>query len=417
MNYSYNHKEICLFRGINVDVFLARQPILDRNNKLFGYELLFRNSEQNRYQSEDGDSSTIDVIKNTFINIGIENVTGHKKAFINFTENILKSDILTVLSPRTVIIEILEDINPTQEILELCRNLKAQGYILALDDFVYSSKYKKLIELVDIIKVDFQITKGTERKRVIAKVNSKNIVFLAEKVETIEDFNEAVEYGYTYFQGYYFSKPLIIKGKRISENKAIYLKILKEINSDSCNIDSIENLIKRDLSLSFKLLKRINSANYGFRSEIKSINQALALIGENEIKKWLYLVVFKTLGEDKPEIIVINSLVRARFSELIASKMGMAINSFSAYLIGMLSMVDILLDEPLKQILQELMLPTEVKDTLNGVNNNKYTKLFNLIIVYEKGQWDAVSRISKQLNLAENYLPDAYYEAINFAKG
>ncbi|MGK0464932.1 EAL and HDOD domain-containing protein [Clostridium sp.] len=400
-----------------MDVFLARQPILDKYNRLFGYELLFRNSEQNRYQSEDGDLATIDVIKNTFINMGIENVTGHKKAFINFTENILKSDIFTVLSPKSVIIEILEDIKPTQEILELCRNLKAQGYIIALDDFVYSSQYTKLIEFADIIKVDFQITKGYERKRVIQKVNSENIVFIAEKVETIEDFNEAVEYGYTYFQGYYFSKPLILKGKRISENKDIYLEILKEINRDSCNIDSIENLIKRDLSLSFKLLKRINSANYAFRSEIKSINQALALIGEKEVKQWLYLVAFQTLAEDKPEIIVINSLTRARFSELIASEIGTGINSFNAYLIGMLSMIDLLLDRPLEQLLQELLLPTEVKDTLNGVNNNKYTKLFSLIKAYEKGQWDAVSKISKQLNLIENCLPDAYYEAINYANG
>jgi c-di-GMP-related signal transduction protein len=405
-----------LLRRENVDVFLARQPILDRYNRLFGYELLFRNSEKNRYQSEDADSATIEVIKNCFINIGIENVTGQKKAFINFTENILKSDIFTVLSPESVIIEILEDIQPTEEILVLCRKLKAQGYTIALDDFVYSSKYLKLIELADIIKVDFQVTKGYERKKVMDRVNSKDIVFLAEKVETIEDFNEAVEFGYSYFQGYYFSKPLIIVGKRISENKAIYLKILKEINSDSCNIDSIERLIKRDVSLAFKLLKRINSADYGFRSEIKSINQALALIGEKEVKKWLYLVVFRTLGEDKPEIIVITSLARARFSELIANKIGLEINSFNAYLIGMLSMVDILLDRPLKQILQELLLPIEVKNTLNGVNNNKYTKLFNLIILYEKGQWDAVSKISRQLNLVENSLQDAYYEAIDYAK-
>ncbi|MBK5242962.1 EAL and HDOD domain-containing protein [Clostridium sp.] len=399
-----------------MNVFLARQPILDRYNRLFGYELLFRNSENNRYQGEDGDSATIEVLKNCFVNIGIENVTGKKKAFINFTENILKSDIFTVLSPKSVIIEILEDIQPTEEILGLCRKLKAQGYTIALDDFVYSSKYVKLIEFADIIKVDFQITKGYERKKVMEKVKSKDIKFLAEKVETMEDFNEAVEYGYSYFQGYYFSKPLIIVGKRISENKAIYLELLKEINSDSCNIDSIERLIKRDVSLSFKFFKRINSANYGFRSEIKSINQALALIGEKEVKKWLYLVTFQTLGEDKPEIIVITSLARARFLELISSKIGLEINSFNAYLIGMLSMVDILLDRPLNQILQELLLPTQVKDTLNGVNNNKYTKLFNLIILYEKGQWDEVSKISRQLNLAENSLQDAYYEAINYAK-
>ncbi len=395
-----------------MDVFLARQPILNKFNELFGYELLFRNSGENRYQSDEGDNATIEVIKNSFINIGIEKVTDNKKAFINFTENILKSDIFTVLSPKTVIIEILEDVKPTEEILKICKKLKSQGYIIALDDFVYSSQYEKLIEIADIIKIDFQITKGYERRKVIDQVKYPGIKFLAEKVETIEEFNEAVAYGYSYFQGYYFSKPTMILGKRISENKAIHLEILKVINSDSFTMDSIEKLIKNDLSLSFRLLKLINSANYGFNSPIKSISQALALIGEKEIKKWLYLVVFKTLGEDKPEIIAINSLARARFAELIANKMGKEIDSFNAYLIGLLSMIDVILEVPLNVILEELLLPLEVKDALIGVSNNRYSILLNLIIAYEKVDWHEVSKISKQLNLDEKHLPDAYYESL-----
>ena len=308
-----------------MEVFLARQPILDRFNKLFAYELLFRDSERNTYQGEDGDKATIDVIKNTFTNIGIEKVTGNKKAFINFTENILKSDIFEVLPPKSVIIEILEDIEPTGEIVELCRKLKKQGYVIALDDFVYSEKYLELFEIVDIIKVDFKITKGSERKNVINQVNSSRIKFLAEKVETIEDFNEAVTYGYEYFQGYYLSKPLMISGKKIAENKAIYIQILKEINNENFSIESMENLIKRDVSLSFKLLKLINSSYYSFTSEIKSLKQALALLGEKEIKKWLYLIVFQTMGENKPEVIIIDSLTRERFAEIIAKNNGMDI--------------------------------------------------------------------------------------------
>jgi len=398
-----------------MDIFLARQPILDRFYNLVGYELLFRNSDKNIYQNQDGDKATIEVIKNSFINIGIEKVTGGKKAFINFTENILKSDIFTVLSPELVIIEILEDVEPTDEILELCRKLKGLGYTIALDDFVYSNKYIDIIKLADIIKVDFRITKGYERKKVIEQVNSKNIKFLAEKVETVEEFNEAVSFGYSYFQGYYLSKPLIISGKRISENKQIHIQLLQEINNGDFTIDSIENLIKRDLSLSFKLLKLINSADYGFINEIKSIKQALALIGEKEVKKWLYLIVFKTIGDDKPNIILINSLTRAKFAELIAARTGKKINCFNAYLIGMLSMIDLLLDKSLDEILQELLIPMEVKNTLNGINNNDYSKLLNLIIVYEKGQWSEVSKISKELNLDEKHLPDAYYEALLYA--
>ena len=399
-----------------MEVFLARQPILDRFNKLFAYELLFRDSERNTYQGEDGDKATIDVIKNTFTNIGIEKVTGNKKAFINFTENILKSDIFEVLPPKSVIIEILEDIEPTGEIVELCRKLKKQGYVIALDDFVYSEKYLELFEIVDIIKVDFKITKGSERKNVINQVNSSRIKFLAEKVETIEDFNEAVTYGYEYFQGYYLSKPLMISGKKIAENKAIYLQILKEINNENFSIESMENLIKRDVSLSFKLLKLINSSYYSFTSEIKSLKQALALLGEKEIKKWLYLIVFQTMGENKPEVIIIDSLTRARFAEIIAKNNGMDINPFNAYLTGILSMIDLLLDTPLNQVLEEILIPPEVKDGLNGINNNGYRRLLDLIIEYEKGEWEHVSKISKELKLDEKGLPNAYYEAIFYAK-
>jgi c-di-GMP-related signal transduction protein len=398
-----------------MDVFLARQPVLDRFNKLIGYELLFRENEKNIYKGEDGDKATIDVIKNSFINIGIDKVTGDKKAFINFTKNILKSDIFTVLPPKSVIVEILEDIEPTEEIVELCKKLKMLGYAIALDDFVYSDKYRSLIEIVDIIKVDFKITKGYERRAVINQVNSSNIKFLAEKVETIEEFNEAVSYGYVYFQGYYFSKPLMMSGKEIPGNKAIYIKILQEINSEKFTIESIENLIRRDVSLSFKLLKLINSANYCFVSEIKSIKQALALLGEKEMKKWLYLIAFKTIGKNKPEIIIINSLARAKFAEIIAHKIGTKVNPFNAYLTGMLSMIDLLLDSPLEQILEEILIPTEVKDALNGININGYGKLLNLIKGYEKGQWGEVSKISKEINLEEKWLPKAYYEAIAYA--
>jgi len=405
---------------MSMDVFLARQPILDKFDKLFGYELLFRDSEKNLYQSDDGDKATIAVIKNSFVNIGIDKVTAGKKAFINFTENILKSDIFEVLPTKSVVVEILEEIEPTDEVIELCKKIKALGYTIAIDDFVYSDKYKKLIEIADIIKVDFQITKGSDRKKVIEQVNSKHIAFLAEKVETMEEFDEAVTLGYTYFQGYYFSKPTIISGKRIPENKAVYMKLLHEISRNNFAIDSIENLIKKDVSLSFKLLKLINSANFSFSSEIKSMKQALALLGEKEIKKWLYLMVFRNMGQDKPEILIINSLTRARFAELIAVKLGKKINPFNAYLLGMLSMIDLLLDRPLEEILQELLIPVEVKDAINGINNNNnntYSKLLHLIIAYENGKWDEVAEISKELNLDENSLPNSYYEAIFFTNG
>ncbi len=399
-----------------MDVFLARQPILDRHNKLFGYKLLFRDSQENIYPDNDVDKATIVVIRNSFVNIGIEKVTGGKKAFINFTENILQSDIFDVLPPQSVVVEILENIEPHEKVLEICRKLKVLGYAIALDDFVYSDKYRDLIGVADIIKIDFKVTKGDQRKKVMQQVNRENVKFLAEKVEIMDDFNEAVSLGYTYFQGHYFSKPTMMLGKKMSENKLVYMKLLHEISSNNFNVNSIENLIKKDVSLSLKLLKLINSANYSFLSEIRSMKQALALLGEKEIKNWLYLMVFMIIGEDKPEILIVNTLIRARFAELIASKMHKKINTFNAYLVGMLSMIDLLLDRHFEEILQELLIPNEVKDALNKKSENNYSKLLLLIIAYENGKWDEVSEISKELDLDENCLPNLYYESIYFAK-
>ncbi|MFL0198175.1 EAL and HDOD domain-containing protein [Clostridium sp. WILCCON 0269] len=211
-----------------MDIFIARQPIFDRFNKIYGYELLFRDDiKKNKFSENNGDKATIEVIRNSVFYIGINRVTENKMAFINFTENILTSEIFSIISPETVVIEILENVKPSNEVINACKILKQNGFILALDDFVLNEEHKKFIDFADIIKVDFRVTQGYDRKKIINDVKSKKIKFLAEKVETANEFNEALQYGYTYFQGYYFGKPTIISGKKISEDKFIY-KIIKE---------------------------------------------------------------------------------------------------------------------------------------------------------------------------------------------
>ena len=187
-----------------METFVARQPILDKNNKVIAFELLFRDSNLNTYNYHDGDDATLAVIRNSYFDIGMNKIIGNKIAFINFTANLLKSDIVNMLNSESVIIEILENIEPDDEIIDACKRLKEKGFMIALDDFIFDEKYRKLVELADIIKIDFRITKGIERKNIITRINSKNVKFLAEKVETMEEFKEAVSYGYSLFQGYYF---------------------------------------------------------------------------------------------------------------------------------------------------------------------------------------------------------------------
>ncbi|MNM87494.1 EAL domain protein [compost metagenome] len=398
-----------------MDIFLARQPIFDKKNKIIAYELLFRTGMLNKYNSVDGDNATIEVIKNTLFNFGIEKIAKSKKVFINFTENILKSNILDLLSPEYVVVEILEDIEPTLEIINICKKLKEMKYTIALDDFVFHNKYKSLMEFVDIIKVDFRITKGEERKEVIKKIKNKNIKFLAEKVETIEEFNDAVKYGYSYFQGYYLSKPVVISGKKIPENKIIHMRLLEELNSKDFSLEKVEELIKKDISLSYKLLRIVNSAEFGLKHKVTSIKQALSYTGEIQVKKWLYLVSIKAIGDDRPDFIIFESLARAKFSELIFLKTRFRKDSFNAYLIGMLSLVDVILEKPIDEILEEILVDEEVKSALIGEKNNKYGFLLSLILNYEQGKIDKIFELMEYFNISTDELRSSYMEAIEWS--
>ncbi|WP_326511638.1 EAL and HDOD domain-containing protein [Clostridium intestinale] len=398
-----------------MDIFLARQPIFDKKNKIIAYELLFRTGMLNKYNSVDGDNATIEVIKNTLFNFGIEKIAKSKKVFINFTENILKSNILDLLSPEYVIVEILEDIEPTLEIINICRKLKEMKYTIALDDFVFHDKYKSLMGFVDIIKVDFRITKGEERKEVIKKIKNKNIKFLAEKVETIKEFNDAVKYGYSYFQGYYLSKPVVISGKKIPENKIIHMRLMEELNSKDFSLEKVEELIKKDISLSYKLLRIVNSAEFGLKYKITSIKQALSYTGETQVKKWLYLVSIKAIGDDRPDFIIFESLARAKFGELIFLKTRFKNDSFNAYLTGMLSLVDVILEKPIDEILEEILVDEEVKSALIGEKNNKYGFLLSLILNYEQGKIDKIFELMEYFNISTDELRSSYMESIEWS--
>lgn len=398
-----------------MDIFLARQPIFDKKNKIIAYELLFRTGMLNKYNSVDGDNATIEVIKNTLFNFGIEKIAKSKKVFINFTENILKSNILDLLSPEYVVVEILEDIEPTLEIINICKKLKEMKYTIALDDFVFHNKYKSLMEFVDIIKVDFRITNGEERKEVIKKIKNKNIKFLAEKVETIEEFNDAVKYGYSYFQGYYLSKPVVISGKKIPENKIIHMRLLEELNSKDFSLEKVEELIKKDISLSYKLLRIVNSAEFGLKHKVTSIKQALSYTGEIQVKKWLYLVSIKAIGDDRPDFIIFESLARAKFGELIFLKTRFKNDSFNAYLTGMLSLVDVILEKPIDEILEEILVDEDVRSALIGEKNNKYGFLLSLILNYEQGKIDKIFELMEYFNISTDELRSSYMEAIEWS--
>lgn len=390
--------------------YIARQPILNAKNKVIAYELLFRNNCVNASKIEDSSLATLQVIKNFYSVVGKDTLTDRKPAFINFDENLLKSKLIENL-PKDVVVEILETVEPTEEIVSICKSLKENGFILALDDFQYQDKYKEILEYIDIIKVDFMITKGMERKQLIEKVNKNKIKYLAEKVETIQDYKEAEELGFSMFQGYYFCKPVVVSVKDINVYQFTYLKLIEELNKEEIDIEKIEKDIKNDLSLSYKLLMLVNSAYYGLKTKVTSIKNAIMLIGTGELKKWLFVITLKSINSDKPDEIIKMSLTRAYFGEMLIKKGKLKANMSDMFLTGLFSMIDVLTESKMEKVLKGLPVSLQVKAALTG-EENILKRILDLEIFYEKADWEEVKNLSEALGLSQEIMNECYMKAI-----
>lgn len=397
-----------------MNVYVARQPILDRRADLVGYELLFRSHLDATTAGRTGDSATSTVLTNSFLLIGMETLTSGRRGFINFTRNLLLAEIPLSFPRDQIVVEILEGVEPDAQILAACRRLRGAGYTLALDDFVYQPDFDPLLDLVDIVKVDFQTTSVEQREATVRKLRRKHVRFLAEKVETQADFDLALELGYSYVQGYFFSHPDVVAGRDIPGFKLNYLHALREINQANVDIDILEEIIRRDTSLSYKLLRLINSAFFGLRHKVKSIRQALVLLGNDEVRKWASLLTLAGIGEDKPNELAVISTVRARFCELVAEKIGLQTEHTDIYLMGLFSLVDAFMDTPMEEILRELPLAEAVKDALLG-RASRYSAILQLALAYEEARWEQCDTLAARLGLHHEMTPTLYHQALHAA--
>ena len=399
-----------------MEVFLARQPILDRRQKVVAYELLFRSGLDNFFTHHDGEQATADVIHNSLFNFGFDKLVQEKRAFINFPRKILIDEIATLLPHDRIVIEILETVEPDDQLLSVCKSLKRKGYLFALDDFCFQENFRPLISLADIIKVDFLKSDWREREELIRRFGSETTKFLAEKVETIEDFQQGLALGYSYFQGYFFSKPVIVTRHEIVGSQLTYLQILQEIFHPEPDYERIETAIKRDVSCSYNLLKLINSAGFGLRNRIESIKHALVYLGVREIQKWVSLSVLRGIGRDKPDVLFTQSIIRGRMAELLAPYIGLADKAGDLFLMGLFSLMDALLDRPMPEILEELPIAEGIKAALSG-EDGVYIKVLRLIMAYEKGNWLWFSQSADELSLHESCIPELYRESLEWADG
>ncbi|MCH7677045.1 HDOD domain-containing protein [candidate division KSB1 bacterium] len=395
-----------------MEVFLARQPIFDRQQKVYAYELLYRSGcKNNFYDDSDGDQATSTVLTHSFLSIGIDTLTRGKMAFVNFSRNLLVQEFATVFPNKSIGVEILEDVAPDAEIVTTCEKLKRLGYTLVLDDFVFKPELSPLLELVDIIKVDFVNTEVEQRSSIIQRVDSRRIKFLAKKVETHEDFKQAVEMGYSYFQGYFFAEPDMIAGRDVPAYKLNFLRLLQQVNQPNLDYDQLENIFKEEVTLSYKLFRYINSAYFGFPNEIRSIRHALSLIGLCEAKKWLSLIAMSSMGKDKSEELVLSSLFRANLCESLASLVGLEEQASELFLVGLFSRLDAFLDQPLSDILSKLPVSEDMKNALLG-KKGTWGQVFQLAVSYERGDWDQVFLCLSNLKSAEKDLTSLFIETV-----
>ena len=397
-----------------MQVFVARQAIFNRQQHVVAYELLFRNSTNNCFPDIDESVATAKLIMENQLNFGTRHITAGKKALINIGPDSLKMDLCAFLPSQDVVLELLETIEPTEENYQLCRALFHKNFVLALDDFVYEPKWERFLKLIKLIKFDIQITPLQQIEPLIKRLQKyKKLKLLAEKIETIDDFIIAHKMGFDYFQGYFFAKPVVIQQKDIDINYALALTIYAQVMKEHPDINAIARLFQLDTALAFKLLRLINSGVFPVQKEIESLKQALVYLGHDHIKKFVSLIITAHVAQTKPNELIKMCIIRARFCELIAKKIAPS-QANSAFLTGLFSLLDAILDRPMEQLLLRLPFPEPIKDALMEEKNTLYYILAT-VKAYESGSWWAMEQAVVFININSDLLPKFYRDALDWS--
>ena len=402
-----------MYKGAHgVKLYIARQPIVDNNNAPYAYEFLHRSSEENCYRDDiEGSQATSSLLSSLSFEFNLKRLTGGCFAFINFTEKLLLSKTVESIDPREVIIEILETVKPSEALLERLRELRKKNYCFALDD--YLGEENPLIEVADIIKVDFIDTDREQQRAIAGRYPDK--ILLAEKVETSEDYEFAKENGYKLYQGYYFSRPVVIAKTAGEIATPTYLRLWREINKPDCNFRALERIIRTDVNLTYKVLNRLNSIEYYRGNKVTSLYHALVSLGFAELKRWILLLFMRNCYGSRDTVVAKQALTRAVFAEKLAALLGWTDMQEDAYTAGLFSLIDTIMEGNMESLLDELAIGQRVRDCLL----EKPGKLFDLLSVvknYDRTDWDAVDAFTKQYQIDPEKLSPLQLEAIEYAE-
>ena len=391
--------------------YVARQPILDLHGRVYGYELLFRSGREQSFQG-DGNLATRTMLDNAVV-FGLERLTGGLTAFVNCTREALTEKLVDVLPASLFVLEILETLEPTPALVSACRSLKNAGFRLALDDFRWKPEWEPLIELADYIKVDFTLSGPAERRALLKHLNDSPVALIAEKIETQEEFRQARDEGFTLIQGYYFCRPQLIENRKVPANRLTQIEILRVLREKELNMQQLCTMVKRDASLTYRLLRLLSSPLYGVRQEVNSVKTALIAVGEDGFRRVATLAITSELNAGQPEELLRMALVRARFCELGAELC--LLDATEQYLLGLLSLLPAMLRVPMQQLAPHLPLREEITVALMGAAVPE-RRLLDWLMAHEHGDWAGCDAIAAQHSLNQETLLAVYERALDWAE-
>jgi EAL and modified HD-GYP domain-containing signal transduction protein len=369
------------------DIYIGRQAILNRQSETHAFELLFRSGKQPGCQIDqriDGDAASSEVLLNAFVEIGLDKIAGPHQVYINFTRNLILNPPDIYIDNERVVFELLEDIPVDQELLQAVKKIRSQGIKIALDDYTFAPRWEPLLPLVDVVKVEVPGIPLETVRRELPKLRGHQLELLAEKIETEEEYRQYRDLGFDYFQGYFFCRPKIIAGKRLNENQLVILRLISALNDPRADIGDLEKLIIQDASLSYKILRYINSAAIALPRKVESISKAVIMLGLNRIRAWASLLVM-TKHTGKPQIHFTTALVRAHMCERLVGQFN-SCPPETGFTVGLLSILDLLMDRPLEEIVNELSLTDEIKTALLK-HQGPAGKALHSTLAYERHEW------------------------------
>jgi EAL and modified HD-GYP domain-containing signal transduction protein len=389
--------------------YMARQPILDADEQTAGYEFLYRAAAESFANITDVDTASRTVLEQILL-LGCRELSGGNRLFINCSGEVLAREYINVFPPQAIVVEILESVEPTPAVIAACEQLKRSGFMIALDDFVPGPNTLPLLPFADIIKVDFRTTDERTRAQIVERYCQK-VLPLAEKVETRTEYKSAVNGGFKLFQGYYFCEPVLLVNRELSPSKLNYLRLMEQTSRGEIDLRKMEEVIKSDPALCYRLLRFLNSYAFCLRTTITSIRHALTLLGEHQVRRWIAVACVSVAADNSSQCLLSTALMRARFGEALAPKTGC--RSYDLFLLGLFSMMDTILGIPLEQLLTKVKVPPETEAALLG-KPNRLRDILDLIIAYDRANWDKTRTLCAKIHVDQADLADDYIRALQW---